>query len=360
MNDHIFRLVSTLCIGCAGGYIALRFKVTAGALIGAMIAVSVYGGLTSLSFLPDEGRIIAQIIAGALIGIDMSRDKVIGVKNMIWPAIFIMAGMLTINGIMGALLYYTTSLDWRSALLSTTPGGIATMSMIGYEMGANTSAILIFQLARLLPAISLLPIIIPRLAGYMDKSCVQACLAATIEETFMESSKKETNLNAGSDNIKTLLITLVSATVGGILGELSGLPAAVLVFSMFFTALLKIKTNIGFISTKLKCATQILSGIFIGCNISPTVLQQLTEYILPLIGVVVGYVLMCILLGLGLHKLFRIDVTTSLFCCIPARMSDIVLISSELDADTAQVAMLQLIRTVGVISAFPAIINLLT
>ncbi|MDD2573663.1 MAG: AbrB family transcriptional regulator [Bacillota bacterium] len=358
MENHIFRVIITLGIGCAGAYAALRFKVTAGAMLGSLFAVSLYGGVTSAAFMPEESRIISQIVAGAFIGTGMSKEKVVGLKEMIWPAAFMLGGLLLINLIMGSVIHYATASDLTSTLLATTPGGISTMTIIAYEMGADTSVVLVFQFARLVAAISLLPLLIRRCSNYLNNDLPADDMSATAQDASAYSQETIASQSESQYSINIVLITVTLAMIGGIIGNISGLPAAVLVMSMLFTTVLKIKTNIGFVPIKLKRSAQVLSGAFIGCNVSTEILKYIIKNLLPILIMMIAYVFLCAVLGFLLHKIYGLDLTTAVFCCTPAGMSDMVLISSEFGAESSQVAILQLIRTIGVLSFFPVIINL--
>ena len=66
------------------------------------------------------------------------------------------------------------------------------------------------------------------------------------------------------------------------------------------------------------------------------------------------------LFGWLIHKVCGLDLATALFGAIPAGVSDMALISTEMGGDAPKVAALQLVRYVGILSLMPAAIQLLT
>ena len=63
------RIIFTLIVGIIGGYIGIKLKIPAGAMIGSMIFVGGYNVLTSGAHVPSNFKLIAQIVIGCTIGL---------------------------------------------------------------------------------------------------------------------------------------------------------------------------------------------------------------------------------------------------------------------------------------------------
>ena len=65
---NIIWFLLTALVAIAGGYTAMRLRVPAGALLGAMIAVTVFNLIFEKATMPADMKLISQIATGAYIG----------------------------------------------------------------------------------------------------------------------------------------------------------------------------------------------------------------------------------------------------------------------------------------------------
>ena len=96
-----------------------------------------------------------------------------------------------------------------------------------------------------------------------------------------------------------------------------------------------------------------LSGAFIGSKITMDTVKLIISMWYNAILVLAIFIPACLLLGYALHKWRKLDLLTALFCSAPAGASDMALIASDVGADGPNVAILQIIRMLGVIAIFP-------
>lgn len=343
----------TFLVGSIGAFVATKLKVPAPFMVGSMIFVGIFNSFTSTAYVYPWSRFLVQVIAGGFIGISMDKEKIKTFKTMLKPALVMMIGLLFLNIVVGFFLYKTTKLDLLSALFAAVPGGMSDMSIISSEMGADTSTVAIFQLARLIGVISLFPLLIREVHKKIYPH--QQIDSGNIESTKTTNIKKHEVIN-----LNETLISLIIAFAFGAIGKLTSIPAGTMIFSLMGISLMRICKNKGFIPLILKQLAQILAGTFIGCGITKTLLYNLKSFILPVIIMVLLYIIFCALLGYIMNKLFKIDLITAMFCCTPAGASDMALIASDLGANTPNIALLQIIRLITVIVLFPSIIKFIT
>jgi len=356
------NLIITLIVGIIGGLLALRFRIPAGAMIGAMIAVALFNVFTGDAFLPQNVRIITQIAAGAFIGAKVRYKDVQELRLMIKPALLMITAMIILNLIMGYIMYRVTEIDLITSLFACAPGGIIDMSLISSDLGADSSKVAVLQLVRLMSVM----IIFPPLLKFISFSVTaKDKVKEDIEENLNVDSINIPSKNIKSDKFKywtkeknkNLFITTIVAAIGGLVGSFLRIPAGAMTLAMIAVAALNITTERAYMPLNIRRLTQILAGILIGSRMTYTDLVALKTVIVPALILLIGMILVNLFLGFFISKISNIDLVTCLFASTPGGVSDMALIAEDLGADAPKVAILQLTRYVCVIAFFPIIIK---
>lgn len=342
----ILNILFTFLAALTGGILLFRLKVPGGMMVGAILAVSVLSISSGLASMPGGAKVIAQCLAGAFIACGIGRRDLQNLPRLWRPLLVLLGSLLTVNLLLGLLIWRCSPLDPLTAMLSAVPGGMSDTPIIAADMGADAGKVAILQFARMSTGIGLFPSLIL----LMTKKEPAASGGAGREETSepQDSSRKTA----------AFPLTLAAAFLCGIAGKLSGVPAGTLVFSMFGVITLKLLWGQAFLPMWAKRLAQVLSGAYIGCGITRADLLELRYLILPALLILAGYFLNSILTGQLLHRLFGFPLRTSMLIATPAGASDMALISSDLGVEDKEVIELQIIRMVVVISLFPQIIAL--
>ncbi len=156
-----------------------------------------------------------------------------------------------------------------------------------------------------------------------------------------------------------ILLTLIVAFAGGLIGLKLKIPAGALIGAMIAVAALKIGSGRGDLPYSFRIMAQIFVGGMLGLNFSMETINGLKNLIFPAMIVVVGLTLFSVILGFTLSKLTGLDLTTALFSVSPGGLTDMTLISGAYGADTPTVALLHLMRLLTVITVLPTIIGAL-
>ena len=350
------QLLITLAIAVVGGLLAKKCRVPAGAMIGAMIAVAAFNIITGEAFLPSEVKVIVQIIAGIFIGVGVRKKDVLALKRMLLPAVIAVAAVILLTFVMGMLLFYFTDFDLVTALFSCAPGGLVDITLISYDMGADTSIVSVLQLVRLMSVMALFPPAISRIVRFYEKRNNTAnggkpALSTSSEDG--ETAAEPTNHHG----VKEMLLTFAVGGFFGVLGWLSGVPAGTIVFSMVGVAAQNILFGNAYMPAPVKTGAQICSGTLIGEGITMAAVVGLQDAVIPALCFLVGYLLISIFLSLLLFRFTKLDIGTAFFCCAPGGLSDLTLIAGDLGADVAKVTVFQLLRSVSVIALYPIIVS---
>ncbi len=158
------KVFITLITAGAGGLIGLKLKIPAGALIGAMVAVSVFNIFSGNARIPSELKFIAQVILGGIIGMSINMEAVKGLKTVIVPGLILVAVLFVFSVIAGLIIAKTTGIDLYTALFSCSPGGLSEMTIIADSYGADLSKVVLIHIIRIMSVILFFPVITAFLA----------------------------------------------------------------------------------------------------------------------------------------------------------------------------------------------------
>ena len=154
-------------------------------------------------------------------------------------------------------------------------------------------------------------------------------------------------------DIINLILTLIIAILGGYLASKKKVLAAYMLGALFLVAIFNIFFNRAFLPSYFKFVTQIATGTFIGSRFRSEDVKMLKKVIVPGMLMVVLMIAFSFLLSYLMSTFLGIDNLTSFFATAPGGIMDISLIAYDFKANTSQVALLQLIRLISVISFVP-------
>ena len=154
-------------------------------------------------------------------------------------------------------------------------------------------------------------------------------------------------------DIINLILTLIIAILGGYLADKKKVPAAYMLGALFLVAIFNIFFNRAFLPNYFKFVTQIATGTFIGSKFRSEDVKMLKKVIIPGMTMVVLMITFSFILSYLMSTFLGIDNLTSFFATAPGGIMDISLIAYDFKANTSQVALLQLIRLISVISFVP-------
>lgn len=159
-QQQLCYFAETMLAAAIGG-LALHFlHVTAGAMLGSMLAVAAWNIATGRGYFPRPVSDAAQVASGALLGLKIDMTSVLGLAGLAVPALLVMAGVLLFSLLTGYVMHRLTRLDLATCLLASTPGGLTEMSLLSEDLGADTPKIAVMQTARLLYVVAFFPTMI--------------------------------------------------------------------------------------------------------------------------------------------------------------------------------------------------------
>lgn len=355
------ELIITLIVGIVGGIIAMRFKMPAGAMVGSMIAVTIFSIITGHAFVPQNVKVITQIAAGAFIGAGIKRKDVIALKLIVKPAIFMVASMIILDLFMGYIMFKVTGIDLVTSLFATAPAGIVDMSLISDELGADTSKVVVLHLIRIVSVLIIFPPMMKLIADKFENKNTSDEIACSVDETNkIKTSNNIKDKKTLKEKAINLSITIVIALVTGLIGYKLKVPAGAMTFSMVAIGFLNIVSDKGFMPLNLRRLTQMFAGALIGSRVTYGDVIKLKGILLPACILLIGIIVVNLFIGFLITRTSTLELITSLLASAPGGLSDMALIAKDLGGDVAKVAILHLVRVVSVIGIFPVLIKFIT
>lgn len=347
------NLLFTIIIAVIGSALFYKMKIPAGALIGAIIFSAGFNIFTGFGEFPQAMKTLVQAVAGGFIGQRVSRQDLTELKSVVGAGILILVSMIAYTFIVGALLAATSKLDLATALVATMPAGLSDIAIISSDLGADATQTTTLALVRTLFSIMILTQMAFKATNLIESH----------DERENVMPDKSRILNFKPPEIRTLkntLITLAIAGLSGVLGRLSGVPAGAMSFAVIAIAFQNVKTNRAYLPKGLKLVAQCMTGIIVGIKVTMSDVQNMKFLIWPMLFLIVSLVMCNYICAFFLHKIGKLDVSTSLFASIPAGVSDMALIATDMGGDAPKVGVLQLVRYIGILSVVPTIIKLIT
>ena len=333
-------ILLTLLCAFAAGWLLDRIRMPGGMMVGAVIGACALQVLTGAASMPPAAKTAAQIIAGAFIGSGIKREDVREMRTIAKPALILLPCLLVVNIVAGLLVYRVSSMDIVTALMCCTPGGISDIPMIAADMGADPSCVVVMQFVRLVMGIGVFPLMIRRVTGGGNDG--QAAVKA----------KKKKHIEP-----VPVLLTLAVATVCGLIGKASPVPAGTMGFATLGSIVFACFYPKAQMPRVLRKGAQLLSGAYVGASVGLAQLLKLGTLGMPVVILMAAYTIACFAIGGLLTRAGCFDRAEGMLAATPAGASDMALISADLGVSNAKLIVLQVLRLITVVLVFPTILS---
>ena len=347
------QIVLTAAVAAVGSFLFYRLKIPAGALIGAIIFTAVFHIVTDMGSFPGIMKTVMQGIAGAFIGQRITKRDIGELRRTLSGGAVMFLFMIGYTLAVGYLINAVTELDLPTALVCSMPAGLSDTAIISADLGANATQTTVVHTIRTLFAILLLP----QLAFQVCKRLGGG--EAELQEELGDSQRIGYK-PPEARTIKNIAITFLLAEGTGFLGKFSGIPAGAMTFAIFAVAGFNVKTSQAYLPKEIKLIAQCIMGTIVGLGVTIEDVRNMQALIKPIAIVLVCTVCCNYICGFLMHRLCKLDISTSLFGSIPAGVSDMALIATDLGGDAPKVAVLQLVRYIGLFTITPILIKQIT
>ena len=351
-REIMIRLAVTVAAAIAGGLIAIRLKVPAGALIGSMIAVAVMNVAFGNAYIPMDWKFYTQVSTGAYLGAKISRADLKGLRKILKPTLILTAVMIAVTAGMGILIWDTTGLTPATAMFGIAPAGITDMTLASMEFDSEPAVVALIHTVRIFFTICIMPFmikLIERLSGVHPAPPPSA--EEETDEQALPGRKKK--------NAAEIIVTLLIALIFGRLGKLAGIPAGAITCSMIGAAAFNLLTDHGYMPLRLRQFIQFFAGALIGCTVGREQIREILRIWPAVLLSLAGFVLLDLIAAWVIHRRTGMDIITALFASAPGGLTDMALIAEDMGADSTVIAGMHMLRLIAVVLLFPSVIGLL-
>ncbi|WGV14638.1 AbrB family transcriptional regulator [Fuscovulum ytuae] len=217
-------LAMTLCLGAAGGMVALMLHLPLALLLGSLCVTGVIAAAGWRPFgrgitLPMKLRSAFVPVIGVAIG-GAFTPEVLGQAGAWWPSLLALLLFLPLAHAIGFAVYRLGGLPRLESFFGAVPGGLIETVQMGEEAGGDVRLMTVLQFLRLILTILFVPLIFMGLTGGAVGSASGAQLpAAAVHLTVYE-----------------VAVLLAAGVLGVSVGRRLRLPAAIMTGPILFSA----------------------------------------------------------------------------------------------------------------------------
>ncbi len=150
-----------------------------------------------------------------------------------------------------------------------------------------------------------------------------------------------------------IVYTLIVALIGYWIAKLLKLPAPAMIGSMIAVGVFNVITGDAYMPAFLKTFTQGIAGIFIGLQLKMSDMKNIKKLAKPIGLLLLLFTVNTFITGNIIAFIGKIDITTALLSSVAGGITDMSLISIDMGAETATVALMQTSRLISALLIFP-------
>lgn len=155
----------------------------------------------------------------------------------------------------------------------------------------------------------------------------------------------------------SVILTCGIGFLGALIGKKLKLPAGLMIGAIVSVSAVNLTVGVAPIPPFLRMMTQVIAGAFIGAGLTHDSLRLMKQLMKPAVIIVVSLVSVNLFLGLTLYHFTSMDLCTALFATTPGGLSEMLIISEDMGADTPLVSVFQLARMILTVCTFPFLIT---
>ncbi|WP_421383014.1 AbrB family transcriptional regulator [Bacillus salacetis] len=333
------KLIYTLLIGIAGGWVFSALHIPLAWMLGSMTAVYTAEKLTKFQvYWPPVFRNIGLIIVGYTIGQSFSRDTAIEIIQQLPWMLFLTILLLLFSSALALMITKLTGVNLKSTITGCIPGGLSQMVVLGEELeDIDVTVVTIIQVIRLLSVIFIVPFMAFSPIFQGDKDGAAAGPAAV--ELYLSWP---------------LLILFAVAVVSALLAVKLKLPTPTLLGPILGIGILSAS---GVAAPHMPDAAIIAAQIFLGVYFSKMMKFEGSGSLSKFIGLTAAtsVILVAFTFGLGavLMASHHISFITSFLSMAPGGMAEMALVGQALHADLSIITGYHLFRILFILFIVP-------
>jgi len=333
----ISKMLLALCIGVLGAIVFIYLNLPLPWLLGAIFASSIAMRFENLPIKsPKPFSTPARILIGLTIGSAFTPEVLQYIDVYLYSLLLVIP--YTILTIIAGMYYFYRfqGFDKKTAYLSSMPGGVIEMVIIGEEIKANISKITLVQSSRLLYIVISLPFIIQYIF-HVDIS-----------------GNKLITIPIENINIQEFLVLLALGIVGGFIAKKIKLSAAYLIGPMIFSILAH---STGYITTTVPDEflkfVQVVFGTIIGFTFRGVKLKDILSTLKATFGHFIILSVISAVFILIAYYSFDFPIISTLLAFSPGGQAELNLIAILVVANVPYITLHHIVRLFIVMNIAP-------
>ncbi|MBR4406224.1 MAG: AbrB family transcriptional regulator, partial [Bacteroidaceae bacterium] len=155
-----------------------------------------------------------------------------------------------------------------------------------------------------------------------------------------------------------IIITILTAVVGGFVLKRLKVPAGLLLGAVLAVGVLNVLSGKAYIWPQTRVFSQIVAGVYLGGMMTIKDIRHLPKIIKPYLLIMVSFLVLNITVGFILYCLTDLSLITCLLSAMPGGISDAPLVAMDMGAQVSAVMVLQFIRVIFGLACLPPLIVL--
>ncbi len=337
----ILPISATLTLGAAGGWLFDYWQTPLAWMIGAM-CVTTIAAISGAPIKSSRGlRNVVIPVLGIMLGSAFTPEAVKNVHLWVPSLVSMLIYVALVAALVGTFFYRVIGVGAITSFFSATPGGLATMVVLGGDKGGDERTIALTHSVRILLTVLIIPIWFRLFAGYQPGGLDTLGTISTIP-------------------LSDAALLLLCGFVGVYGGKLLRLPSAQVLGPMLASAGFHLA---GITDAKppveVVNIAQIVIGAGIGARFAGIDLRFVARVMAAAIGSTIFMVVLAAIIALGLEHTTGLPFQSLLLSFAPGGLAEMALISIAMGIDPAFVSSHHLLRVAFMVSAAPLVFHFL-
>ena len=158
--NYLISLPIFLAVGTVGGYLGMKLKIPAGALIGSLLAMICFKLISRVDWnVPKTFTFVLQVFLGIMVGASFQPGMLKVMGRVFFPVITSTL-LLVGTGLLISMVFTRMGLlDMGTAYLATSPGAMSALLVVALDSGKDAAVITCFHFFRVVFIILTMPLI---------------------------------------------------------------------------------------------------------------------------------------------------------------------------------------------------------
>jgi len=339
--SDIPAILWTIGLGAVGGYLFYLWRMPLAWMIGSMCMTTVL----ALAGLPLKGsrrlRNVVIPVLGLMLGSAFTPD-VVGNAALWLPSLTALVVFMAVTmSTVFWFFYRVVGMGAISSYFSSTPGGLATMTIIAQDFGADERTVALTHSVRILLTVMIIPFWFKLFVGYEPGT-------VTMLGTFSDIGFKE------------VIVLALCAVIGYAAAHYARLPSPFLLGPLIATAIVHLTgTASAKPPTEIVNIAQVIIGSGIGARFSGVRLTRVFKVFASATVSTVFMVGLAAAFAAVLHHVTGLPFESIWLCFAPGGLAEMSLISLALEIDPAMVSTHHLLRIAVMVFSAPILFKFL-